>query len=149
MAIAQQLSLPDARYTYTCAQGASGIGYSVPGTGVGITYAIINEYQVLYSEGTGSTKKNVLLGYIYTTWGRGHGDGGTAYFVGPYGSTDPMINGATSILLGPNGLSKNKKDFLEALRRRLLEVVGKKWKESILKTRVEGPCFRTNWNGTY
>ncbi|MHB8462034.1 MAG: hypothetical protein ACYDA1_05260 [Vulcanimicrobiaceae bacterium] len=141
--------LPRATYKAQCSISASGVGYSVPGFGVGIKYAIINEYPVEYSVGDDASNNGALLGFVYTTWGRGNGVGGSAYFVGSNTGTDPMINGATSIFLGPNELVQNLQNLSELVRSKLVKLAHRNLQASIKKSHVDGPCFSKNWNGSY
>ena len=140
---------PPALYRATCSIGALGLGYSVPGTGTAMATAIINEYPVAYPAPDLSGESGELLGYVYTTWGKGHGVDGMAYFVGPTNGSNRIINGDTFIRLGPNSIASNMQRLTHVVRTTLKQGLPSRWDAIIARSHADGACFPSDWNGTY
>ncbi len=146
---APKLDGPPATYRATCTTGSVGLGYSVPGTGIAMTTAIINEYPIDYRIPDPSGKSGELLGYVYTTWGKGHGIDGMAYFVGPSDRATRLINAGTSIRLGPNDIATDMHRLTQIVRSTLRKIAPPHWGPIIDRSYAAGRCFPSDWNGTY
>ncbi|MHB8462033.1 MAG: hypothetical protein ACYDA1_05255, partial [Vulcanimicrobiaceae bacterium] len=130
-----------AKYNEGCTNEAQLIGHSVPGTGVSMSTAIINEYPInMPLTPVGGNIAGLLIGYIYTTWG------GTAYFepVASAVSAGVVSIGVSGYInVGPNSLTQNINKYMGTLGK----ILNKK-----VKAGIDGgndACFSSNWDGTY
>ena len=141
-----------AKYDLACTRSNERIGYSVPGLQPSLANSIINEFPVYAVPNEGYLKK---VGYLYPTWGAGHGKNGVLYFVGLTGSVPwarVIFSSIASTQVGENSISSDPRTMTQRLRFILSEAVGHQsaaQHKEIMTMRIAQPCFSSDWDGKY
>ncbi len=132
-----------AQYNDQCTPDSQAIGHSVESTQVGPSTAIINEYPLNVRV---SLLTTITVGNVYTTWGNGYGQGGSAYF-SPVGSAVGIgiisVGVGSATYVGPNSLTQNFN--------KIETIVGKLVGKTVTAALGGGndACFSSNWNGSH
>ncbi len=141
-----------AKYDMRCSPLSERIGHPVPGLYPSLANSIINEFPV-YTVPEGKYLRNI--GYLYSTWGNGHGQKGILYFLGvdrvtPNGHLS--FSSVVTTTIDRNSSISDPQALTLRLRAVLLKAFGRQTSaqdKRIMSIRIAQPCFSSNWDGKY